>query len=97
VRLRFHDAVAASRALESRWHPSQRDETMQDGTVELSFDVAGMLEITPWILTWGDTVEVLEPIELRDRVASIARGMTLRYGASPSMSFGLPTKPLSTS
>jgi predicted DNA-binding transcriptional regulator YafY len=79
VRLRFHDATAARRALENRWHPSQREETMKDGTVELSFEVAGLLEITPWILTWGDTAEVLEPVELRQRLTTIALGMAQRY------------------
>src|SRR5437879_1668676 len=79
VRVRFHDATAARRALENRWHPSQQEELMPDGTVELCFDVAGVLEITPWILTWGDTVEVVEPPALRDRLATIALGMAGRY------------------
>jgi predicted DNA-binding transcriptional regulator YafY len=80
VRVRFHDATAARRALENRWHPSQQEEVMRDGTVEMSFEVAGLLEITPWILTWGDTVEVLEPPELRERLATLAIGMAQRYG-----------------
>jgi predicted DNA-binding transcriptional regulator YafY len=79
VRVRFHDATAAKRALENRWHPSQREEVMPDGTVELSFEVAGVLEITPWILTWGDTAEVLEPLELRERLTTIASGLAKRY------------------
>lgn len=79
VRIRFHDKVAARRALENRWHSSQVEKHLADGTLELSFEVAGVVEITPWILTWGDTVEVLEPPELRHRVASIAAGMARRY------------------
>src|SRR5438132_11187729 len=78
VRVRFHDATAARRALEDRWHPSQQEEVMPDGTVELCFDVAGVLEITPWILTWGDTIEVVEPPVLRDRFTTIALGMARR-------------------
>jgi predicted DNA-binding transcriptional regulator YafY len=85
VRVRFHDSTAARRALENRWHPSQEQQIMPDGTVELCFEVAGVLEITPWILTWGDTIEVLEPPKLRDRLSSIALGMAQRYtqGAIP--------------
>ncbi len=79
VRLRFHDPEAAQRALETRWHPSQQEQTLPDGTLELAFEVAGLLEITPWILTWGETVEVLEPAELRQKFASIAAGMTRHY------------------
>jgi|SRR5579864_6424830 len=82
VRLRFHDAAAAHRALENRWHPSQQERILPDGTVELCFEVAGVLEITPWILTWGETVEVLEPPALRERLASIARSMAKRYASS---------------
>jgi hypothetical protein len=47
VRARFHDPVAARRALEDRWHVSQREEILADGTLELAIDVAGVLEITP--------------------------------------------------
>jgi predicted DNA-binding transcriptional regulator YafY len=79
VRVRFHDALAARRALENRWHPSQRELYMTDGSVELSFEVAGVLEITPWLLTWGDTAEVLEPLELRERITAIAIAMAHRY------------------
>jgi predicted DNA-binding transcriptional regulator YafY len=84
VRLRFHDAAAARRARENRWHPSQQEEIMPDGSLELSFEVAGVLEITPWILTWGDTVEVLEPAALRERIASMAAGMARRYAGERS-------------
>jgi predicted DNA-binding transcriptional regulator YafY len=79
VRVRFHDPVAARRALENRWHASQQEEVIGDGTVELAFDVAGVLEITPWILGWGDTIEVLEPQALRERFAVMATGMAKRY------------------
>ena len=50
-------------------------EDRADGTVDLAFEVAPLLEITEWILTWGDTVEVLEPVELRDRMTAVALGM----------------------
>jgi predicted DNA-binding transcriptional regulator YafY len=79
VHLRFSDADAARRALETRWHPSQREQVMPDGSVDMWFEVAGLLEITPWILSWGDTVEVLEPLELRKRVSAVAMAMARRY------------------
>jgi predicted DNA-binding transcriptional regulator YafY len=79
TRVRFHNATAARRALENRWHPSQQERIFPEGTVELCFEVAGVLEITPWILTWGDTIEVLEPPMLRERLATVARGMARRY------------------
>ncbi len=85
VRLRFHDPAAASRAREAHWHPSQRAITHPDGSLELVFTVAGLLEITPWILEWGDAVEVLAPPELRARVAAVARALVERYGAQDEL------------
>jgi predicted DNA-binding transcriptional regulator YafY len=79
VRLRFHDASAAARARESHWHPSQREVVHADGTVDLTFEVGGLLEIKPWILGWGGAVEVLSPAELRQRVAAAAREQANRY------------------
>jgi predicted DNA-binding transcriptional regulator YafY len=79
VRLRFIDASAARRALESTWHPSQRIEHQPDGSLEMTLDVGGLLEITPWLLGWGAAVEIIEPQALRDSIASIARDMVERY------------------
>jgi predicted DNA-binding transcriptional regulator YafY len=78
VRLRFTPGVA-ERVRESRWHPSQVLQTESDGGVVLSVRVTGILEITPWILTWGDSVEVLAPAALRESVAAIAGRMARRY------------------
>jgi predicted DNA-binding transcriptional regulator YafY len=82
VRLRFHDGLAAQRAQESQWHPSQDAETNPDGTTELTFDVNGLLEITPWILSWGSSIEAIEPPELRQRIADAARASAARYNAT---------------
>jgi predicted DNA-binding transcriptional regulator YafY len=79
VRLRFEAAVAG-RVRESIWHRSQRLSELPDGRVELSLDVAGIVEVRPWILSWGDSVEVLEPPELREVVAAAVRGAAARYG-----------------
>lgn len=81
VRLRFLDQSAARRAEESNWHPSQELEPLADGSLEMSLDVGGLLEITPWVLSWGAAVEVLAPAELRDAIATTARAMSDRYAA----------------
>ncbi len=78
VRLRF-DANVARRVRETTWHRSQLLTDLPDGRVELSLRVAGIIEIRPWILSWGDQVEVLEPPELRDVVATALRGAAGRY------------------
>ena len=78
VRLRF-EASVAHRVREAVWHRSQQVTELPDGRVELSVTVAGIVEIRPWILSWGDGVEVLAPSELREAVARSLRGATARY------------------
>lgn len=78
VRLRF-DASVAHRVREAVWHRSQELVELPDGGVELAVTVAGIIEIQPWILSWGDGVEVLEPSELREAVASAVRTAATRY------------------
>ncbi len=78
VRLRF-DAGVARRVRETTWHRSQELTDLPDGGVELTVRVNGIIEIRPWILSWGDQVEVLEPPELREAVATAARGLAGRY------------------
>jgi predicted DNA-binding transcriptional regulator YafY len=77
VRLRF-TPQAAVRVRESIWHPSQQLRDLGDGGVEMTVTVAGTTEITPWILGWGDAVEVLAPDELRARLWQIGLAMAER-------------------
>jgi predicted DNA-binding transcriptional regulator YafY len=87
VRLRF-SPPATARVKESTWHPSQRLTVLPDGSLEMSVTVAGTVEITPWILGWGESVEVLAPAELRQRIAEIGQAMANRHAgvgmASPA-------------
>ena len=74
VRLRFAARVAPL-LLEASWHPSQRSERLADGRAELTFVVDGLDEILTWVLSHGDSVEVIGPDELRARVHAVARRM----------------------
>jgi predicted DNA-binding transcriptional regulator YafY len=80
VVLRF-EASVAHRVREAVWHRSQKVTELPDGRVELSVTVAGIVEIRPWVLSWGDGVEVIEPPELREAVARAVRGAAARYEA----------------
>lgn len=80
VRLVF-DASVAHRVRESVWHRSQELRDLPDGRVELTVKVAGIVEIRPWIMSWGDAVEVLEPPALREVVATAVRRLADRYGS----------------
>ena len=79
IRLRFSEGIA-HRLREAIWHRSQELTELPGGGLELAFTVNGIVEIQPWILSWGDGVEVLEPAELRDAVAASVRAAAARYG-----------------
>ena len=70
---------AASRASETRWHPSQTSEREADGSLLWRARVSGLLEVRSWILGWGDGAEVLKPQALRDDVAQTLRAAAARY------------------
>ncbi|HEX5041171.1 MAG TPA: WYL domain-containing protein [Candidatus Limnocylindria bacterium] len=78
IRLRFDPSIA-HRVREAVWHRSQELVELPDGGVELSVSVAGIVEIRPWILSWGDGVEVLEPPELRESVAGAVARASAQY------------------
>jgi predicted DNA-binding transcriptional regulator YafY len=61
------------------WHRSQELVELDGGGVELSVTVAGIVEIRPWILSWGDGVEVLAPDDLREAVADAVRRAAAHY------------------
>ena len=50
--------------LERRWHASQKNKTLKDGSLELSFEVAGTKEIKTWIMGFGSLAKVIEPAVL---------------------------------
>ena len=78
VILRFDPSVG-QRVRESVWHRSQRLTELDDGRIELALTVAGIVEIRPWILSWGDAVEVVAPPALREAVAGMVQRAADRY------------------
>lgn len=82
VRLRFAPDVAW-RVKESRWHPSQTIDDLDDGGCLLTISVASMMELGRWVRSWGDRVEVLAPQELRDELRREALSLARLYARSP--------------
>ncbi len=79
IALRF-DPTVATRVAETTWHPDQRVTHDPDGGLTWRATVSGTIEIRLWILSWGDTVAVLEPAALRDDVAGTLRRAADQYG-----------------
>ena len=51
----------------------------EDGRLVFEEDFTNMDQMVSWILAFGDKAEVLEPREVRDRIAEIAENMTKTY------------------
>ncbi len=59
---------AAPVAAEFLFHPGQRLEPQEDGSLIVRFEASGWNEMTWFLYQWGEEVEVLEPLALRDMV-----------------------------
>lgn len=79
VKLKFSPAVAG-RVKNLRYHRSQEiQEELPDGSVIISLEVCGLIELKSWLLQWGKDVEVLEPAPLRQQLLESAREIAQIY------------------
>lgn len=58
---------------ETRWHPSQQTQRLDDGRLKFTCTIDGMEEIKWWILGMGPKCEVVAPAELRKEVFELSR------------------------
>lgn len=77
VKLRFIPEVAAS-VEEVSWHETQSTRRLEDDSLLFEAQVDGIREITAWILSYGDQVDVLGPQELRDHIRQKAENVASR-------------------
>lgn len=80
VRLRF-SARIARRVLETRWHRSERVQSLPNGGLLWQAHIAQPVEMLPWIRGWGAEVEVLAPGSLRQALEDESRRLAAVYGA----------------
>jgi proteasome accessory factor B len=67
IRIQF-DKFAAQLVRERVWHSSQSVQELTNGELEFKITLSSLLEIEPWILSWGEHACVLEPTELVTRL-----------------------------
>ncbi|MCI0407184.1 MAG: WYL domain-containing protein, partial [Acidobacteria bacterium] len=79
VRIRFSRRQAKWIA-ERTWHDSQQIQSLPDGGLMLSLEVADTAEIKSWVLSFGQEAEVLEPLSLRAELRAEAWALIDRYG-----------------
>ena len=78
VKLSFTPEIARIME-ETVWHPSQVVERQKDGSVIMSLRITSTVELCSWILGWGEKVEVLEPVKLRELVARTGQAIVDVY------------------
>jgi len=64
-----------------RWHPNQKSKFLSDGTFELKVPYSDDRELLMDVLKHSAEVEIIEPAELRDKVASEINRMQSLYTA----------------
>jgi predicted DNA-binding transcriptional regulator YafY len=73
------DAERARWACEKPFHPGQRVKRDRDGSVVLEIERAWDGEMLPQLLALGEHAEVLEPADVRTRLATTARQIADRH------------------
>jgi predicted DNA-binding transcriptional regulator YafY len=60
-------------------HPSQRLSDLPNGGVRLTIEIGDLTEVGTWVLGFGETAQVREPLELRERVRGELSRALARY------------------
>ena len=66
---------------EKIWHETQKIIKLLDGSLEITFRVAGLDEIKRWVLSFGPEVVVLEPEKLREMIRTDLSKTLTQYPA----------------
>ena len=64
---------AAKNAKSYLFHPEQKLEECPDGSIVIRFKASGLLEMCWHLYSWGDHVEVIEPVSLKKMVEHYRR------------------------
>jgi predicted DNA-binding transcriptional regulator YafY len=92
VTLKFHPRVA-QRVRETRWHRSEEETELPDGSILWKAKVAEPQEMIPWIRAWGADCEALEPKELRAELTRETRKLSELYRLATEKDDLDPTAP----
>jgi predicted DNA-binding transcriptional regulator YafY len=78
VVVRFSPSVAC-RVAATKWIASSQLRFREDGSVEWQATVAGTGKLVNWIMSFGESAEVVEPETLRNRIRIQAENMVRKY------------------
>ena len=69
---------------EKVWHESQKVSNLPNGSLEITFQVAGLDEIKRWVLSFGPEAVVLEPEKLKEMVRKDLSRILAKYSTGPT-------------
>ena len=69
---------------ERRWHASQKLEELAGGSIRLSMEVAGLFEVTQFILRFGAEARAVDPPELVESIAREVEKLAAVYAVTPA-------------
>ena len=81
---------------EKIWHESQHIKDLPDGSIIVSFKVAGLDEICRWVLSLGSEAYVKEPEELRHKVKTMLQRALSVYETPAKEPFLSPVSTLNS-
>ena len=70
---------AAETATDYIFHPNQKSQLNNDGSLTVTFKAGGIQEMAWYLATWGDSVEIIKPKKLKALMA----GKNYRWGVLP--------------
>lgn len=73
------DADAAQDAKAFQFHPSQTMTEDGDGSLTVRFRAGGVEEICWHLVTWGESVVILEPLSLRQRLVEMCAALAAHH------------------
>ena len=73
------DASEAPYIRGRQWHHSQTVEELSDGTLRMTLTVGGLGEVMRWVMSLGSHAWVVEPEDLRERIAEEVEAMRKKY------------------
>lgn len=77
-KLRFTPEIAPY-IRERQWHPTEKLREHSDGRLELTFTCGESYEVTAWVASWRQGVEVVEPESLRKDLAGYGEWLNETY------------------
>jgi predicted DNA-binding transcriptional regulator YafY len=78
VRVRFASRVAKA-AIAARVVAERQIVRNDDGTTEIEYRVGDVDELVRWVLGWGSQAEIVEPHDVRERIAILVSDISGKY------------------